>query len=380
METKIIRDLNEFEAIKDKWNAAQKSPSNIFFLRHEWLLNWWKCFGAGNGLFVVLIIEGDNIVAAAPMMILRKKYFGVLEVRKLQFIAHEVSDYLDFIIVKDHADNFALLIKQIESLSSLWDWAEFLYIPQTSAYFECWSNITSEFFSSSFEEKDVSILADIGQFENFAGYLKSLHKKVRSDVVRQFNNIKKLGELKLEVCNERGKIDGLLNVFFDLHKKKWKKEKHVSQFHDESLMNRYRLLSRDLDGSGMLEMSCLYCAGNIVAMHYGFVYADRYYWYTPTYNPQYRQYSPGKLLLASLIENAIKRGIKIFDLLRGNEQYKYFWTRKRELLFGTVFVNRRLPSVIKYLFSKGIKDMFLRTVAGQKLKSIKAKIRFLIKK
>ncbi|MFA5097264.1 MAG: GNAT family N-acetyltransferase [Candidatus Margulisiibacteriota bacterium] len=372
MEIKVIKSFDEFEALKDKWNLAlKKSSSNLFFLRHEWLLNWWKHYGRGHDLFVILVIHDGEIAAAAPMMILNKKLFRIIKVRKLQFIAHDVSDYMDFMIVSDHAANFNRLMAQIKSSSSLWDWAEFIYLKNDSSNLKYWRNIGADVNDMVFDKKDVSVIVNIGAHDSYDKYLRSLNKKVRHDVTRQMNNIEKTAKIKFDVYKNSNEILSLLPNFFSLHKKKWKDQKMASQFYDRALTERYTSLAKDLDDTGLLELSVLRLDNNIVAMHYGFTYEDRYYWYTPTYNPEYAKYSPGKLLLAKLIENAISRRFKIFDLLRGNEQYKYFWTKDQQDLYGVIMLNRNISSRIKVFMSKSLKEMLLKTIIGRTYSRIK---------
>ncbi|MGH8873752.1 MAG: GNAT family N-acetyltransferase, partial [Acidimicrobiia bacterium] len=54
-------------------------------------------------------------------------------------------------------------------------------------------------------------------------------------------------------------------------------------------------------------------------------YADPtgYYLYNSSYDPDLRDGSPGVVLLAALIEQAISDGLPRFDFLRGNEVYKF---------------------------------------------------------
>jgi CelD/BcsL family acetyltransferase involved in cellulose biosynthesis len=47
--------------------------------------------------------------------------------------------------------------------------------------------------------------------------------------------------------------------------------------------------------------------------------------YLSGFDPQWAAFSPGVLLIAHAIEEAIREGQQEFDFLRGNEPYKYLW-------------------------------------------------------
>jgi CelD/BcsL family acetyltransferase involved in cellulose biosynthesis len=49
------------------------------------------------------------------------------------------------------------------------------------------------------------------------------------------------------------------------------------------------------------------------------------------FDPKLKRMSPGAIIIAHAIQEAISRGLKEFDFLRGSESYKYRWgARDRE--------------------------------------------------
>ena len=61
-------------------------------------------------------------------------------------------------------------------------------------------------------------------------------------------------------------------------------------------------------------------------MQYSFAYEGIYYDYQKGFDPAWSRYSPGQLMLAHLIKEAIEDGAWKLDLLRGDEDYKTSWT------------------------------------------------------
>ncbi|HET9495073.1 MAG TPA: GNAT family N-acetyltransferase, partial [Chloroflexia bacterium] len=52
-------------------------------------------------------------------------------------------------------------------------------------------------------------------------------------------------------------------------------------------------------------------------------YNGRLYLYNSGYNPRFSSYSAGVALLAYRIHKAILQGLRYFDFLRGDEDYKF---------------------------------------------------------
>jgi CelD/BcsL family acetyltransferase involved in cellulose biosynthesis len=62
-----------------------------------------------------------------------------------------------------------------------------------------------------------------------------------------------------------------------------------------------------------------------IAWHLGFVEARDWYWWMPTYDPAQTPLSPGKVLLARLIETAVTSGVERLHLQAGAQPYKMSW-------------------------------------------------------
>ena len=72
--------------------------------------------------------------------------------------------------------------------------------------------------------------------------------------------------------------------------------------------------------SGVL--SVLYAGDRLAAVHFGLRSQEILHWWITTYNQEFRSYSPGALLLARVIEEAARLGIRRIDLGKGAEPYK----------------------------------------------------------
>jgi len=358
MEISIITEFDKFLALKEEWNRAlKKSRSNTFFLTYEWLANWWEFYGFGHKLFIIIIRERGEIIAAAPFMIKIQKFGPLVLYRRLQFIAHDVSDYMDLIITGKEQECFELIFECVKNNQNCWNWAEFIYLPATSPFLSYWRNQKDSKFRYFNEIIDISVFIDLDDCKDFDFYLRSLNKRVRNDINRQENNIRKIGELTMHVYTKSADITAVLSSFFELHKKRWADRGMPSQFGDDRLRMRYASLAKLLEKDSLIELDCLCLNSQVIALHYGFSYDNRFYWYTPTFNPDFQKYSPGKLLLARVIKSSLGKGVKVFDLLRGGERYKFFWTDKKIDLYKFVIIKPSYRSKIGYFLSVEIKRL-----------------------
>jgi hypothetical protein len=88
-----------------------------------------------------------------------------------------------------------------------------------------------------------------------------------------------------------------------------------------------------------------------------FVYKGNLYYYQNGWLPEYTDYSIGMFHLYEVIKYAIEKGYSTFDMLRGDEPYKYrLKGEELKTLTFIYFSQSFLGSLHRYLysFSKGI--------------------------
>ena len=65
---------------------------------------------------------------------------------------------------------------------------------------------------------------------------------------------------------------------------------------------------------------------------YGFRYGDKFYFYQSGFDPGYARQSVGLVALGLTIKAALEEGAMEYDLLHGDEEYKFLWAHQtREL-------------------------------------------------
>ena len=74
---------------------------------------------------------------------------------------------------------------------------------------------------------------------------------------------------------------------------------------------------------GWLDLRFLMVGREKAAGYFNFVYNNRIWVYNSARADKFDSLSPGIVLIGLLIEDAIDRGYSEFDLMRGDEDYKY---------------------------------------------------------
>ena len=82
---------------------------------------------------------------------------------------------------------------------------------------------------------------------------------------------------------------------------------------------------------GWLRLYVLWLNGRPAAS-YGFKYGPVFYFYQSGLDPEFEKQSVGLVTMGLAIRKAIEEGVEEYDLLHGDEPYKFLWSRQvREL-------------------------------------------------
>jgi len=77
--------------------------------------------------------------------------------------------------------------------------------------------------------------------------------------------------------------------------------------------------------SGWAQYDSVSIDGQSIAWHIGLKFRNRMYWWIPAHDRAWQAFSPGKVLLALLIERAIASGVDELHFLTGAHRYKVDW-------------------------------------------------------
>ncbi|MDD5617769.1 MAG: GNAT family N-acetyltransferase [Candidatus Omnitrophica bacterium] len=356
MHTVIIDRYEDLLKMKKDWNKLLNSSAhNIVFLTFEWLSSWWENYGEANELFVILVKDGDEVIAIAPLMIKLNNYSNIIKTRKIQFISHNVSDYMDFIVSRNPKECFEAIFAEIVIRKKRWDYAEFAFIASNSPFLEYWkTNIARlKTFMKFINNKEASVVIDMYKnINSWQEFKKTISKKRISNLERSSQSLSKMGEFSFNRIKEFPEINSQFSHFITLHKKRCEKTGVDNLINNQIKINYYTTLARKFSDNGWFDFSSIKLDDKYIAMAIGYVYNNAYYYYLPTFNQDYHKYSPGNLLIKYLLEDFYKEDkIKKFDLLRGKESYKYIWSNNEICLLRIKLYPYRIKSILIHLCS-----------------------------
>jgi len=364
----IIQDITELQA---NWNATIKlSNLDNVFVTYEWLTCWLKVYAPNKKQFIICIKENESVIALAPLIILSVKELG-LPFRRLQFIGYESCDYMDFIIHKEHPECLGLIFDCIQENKKKWDYCELHDISGGSKNLLHINKILGE-KKQLFKVFKDNICPYILLDSSVDAFLNNRTGKFRYQLRRAVTMLEKFGNLSYEKILDKNQALQELPLFLDML---LMRERIVNRItNSKNIDNRSEIFKQYIENENMwpnIDFSKLCIDNKAIAYHFGFKYNKKACWYAPTFDINYIEPAPGKLLVKYSIEYAITNNYKEFDFLRGGEMYKFDWTKEYRDNFCLFMSNNKLISKFLFYWLLIIKPAFRK--AKQSLKILKKK-------
>jgi CelD/BcsL family acetyltransferase involved in cellulose biosynthesis len=326
MEIERITREEDFYNLKVQWDDLLfKSGLDNIFLTWEWQYTWWGAFKRkGYRLFILLAKEGKSLLGIAPL------YQDIkLFIKCIRFIGDGIvcSDYLRFISLPEFREStfrgFLDFLGRHERDWGFWLAEGIIMEKREEDIFINWCRENNYIIG----QKKSIICPYIRLPSNQEQLMENLSSKFKREIRYETRRMEKIG--KLEWVDYSSKNDSTLlkenfNKFVEMNQRRWKGRgfKNEGPFSNKRFLEfNNKILQIFLD-KGWLSLPYLKVGDRLVAMHYNFIFQNKLFHYLPSFDLAWSKYSPGAVALFEAIRHEISRGTKIFDFLRGDENYK----------------------------------------------------------
>lgn len=298
-----------------------EDPAATVFQGPRFLACWTEVLGQRATARVHTVHEDGRLVGLIPEAHTREgSPTGPVEVRRF-LGGTDVTDYLGPISrPESRADVAAAYIEYLAGDRN-WDDAVLGGLAVDSGWGDAFERAASEHGMIVFERDVEGVCPRVDISGGYDGYLERLKGKQRHEMTRKARKLARdAGDLDV-VRVPAEKVGDELEAFLELARAS--QPEKAGFFAKPELRDWFRALVDEFAADGTLRLHQLHVGGMPGAMTLSLVHDGEWGVYNSSWDPALAGLAPGMVLIGELIRLAAEEGLAVFDLLRGDEPYKY---------------------------------------------------------
>ena len=329
IDIEVIRSEERWANLAEPWNKLlANSITDVPFLRHEFLYSWWQHRGGGEWgsddrlaeeLYILVGRESAGELVGALPLFLSKNHAGKPSLVLLGSL--EIADFLDVLVLPEHVGAFldAALAHLTGPDAPEWDTLELNNILEDSPSLVGLAS-AAEKHSLSCKQETLQPAPFIALPGDFDAYLETLDGRYRRELVRKMRNAQRYFiPVQVERVEQLDDLAPAMEDFFAM----MRQEPEKARFLTAPMEAQMQALVRSAAEQGWLDLRFLLVGRERAAGYLNFLYGNRVWVYNSSRSDKFSSLSPGIALIGLLIQEAIEEGYQDFDLMRGEEDYKY---------------------------------------------------------
>ena len=295
------------------------------FYTYEWAIAIQRAYGSSLSPLLFLAYEADSLIG---IVALATRANG-----EVVFLAADTGDYCDFLSRPEIRSSFIdMVLDELKKRNV--QKIVLTNLPADSPSAKAISEVSWK-HHFHFHRRTAYRCArvELGRGDQRIEVKKTVIGKKR--LRRNLREMEKIGKVVIQHDTSWEKVEPLLPAFMRTHVVRFLEAGKISSIVHSERRAFLAELSRELSNSGWVVVSRFLVDHNIAASHLGFRFGRSWFWYQPTLNRVFGDYSPGYCLLAKIVEQACDSpDIDVVDLGLGAEGYKdRFTTASRETLY-----------------------------------------------
>ena len=287
------------------------------FSSAEWARAWWTHWAGAAKPFAVTVRDAGRLVGLAPLVLTRRGPFRVLTE-----LGRPPSNYWDVLAEPPVRDVVgALAVREIMARADEWHALLLGGVRSGSA--------TERAVLSGglrLRRRAPTPYPGIELPGTFEEYLAALPRKRRKDLRRHMRRLED-GRLELRDVRDPKELEATIDRWQDIRVRWW--EHRGKRMDPEHASIRFRDFMRDLVvlmvPRGLAQVWELAHDGEVVGVEVNLLDRRAYYSWMGAYDPRVAHLGLGKLAIGESIRDSIAAGREHYDLMVGDEDYKYWY-------------------------------------------------------
>ncbi|WP_395740783.1 GNAT family N-acetyltransferase [Prosthecobacter sp.] len=324
----IIRDVAGFHALQPFWDVLvgqmhTRSP----FLRWDWMRLWWDECRQEARLAIAVLRDAEGVPhAIAPLMLARESDPARKHLVTLTWLAgfgEAHGERLDLIVPAGQEKELTpQLCRVFKMLRKECDNVRLNHLPEESPNTQLiLEALTAAYSRAGILNRQTCRFINLPRsWEEYEARHNSKWRNVLRRRRRAFTT-EHAGTATL--AGERVTLAEAMKELRVLHAMQW--PSGISSFTTDASWRFHQRLAEIWVPQQRAWMPVLEADGKVIAILYGFMERDEFFQYQTGWEQSLSKISPGKLVMRWAIDCSMQRGLRVYDMLPSDYEYKRQW-------------------------------------------------------
>ncbi len=349
LQVSVATDTAGFDALAEEWVQLESaSPDSGIFMSWDCQRLWWKHYGGQRRLQILIVRDEALLVGLLPLYIEQQRCLhflpGVRKLRQVGIGGDTAPDDMDAVLRAGYEQRAAnALVEWIarmlghagwpgERREAACDVLELSDLPAGSPLVAALlEGLPQAGLRVDFHAAGPIVSGKLPR--DHETYLQSLGKHRRRIIAQKRRRFESQAQARFGIVESAQELDSGFEDLARLHRMRWSGRTEHPAFSTPEFCNFHRQWMELLQAQGRLMLPALELDGRRIAMLYCMVYKNRLSFFQSGFDPACSHLSPGDVLISHAVELAIARGCEVFDMLKGDHDYKrrFFQDERRNL-------------------------------------------------
>ena len=338
----LVRDHDGLLALRTDWLRLEAAPADNgapFFQSFEWIAHVARVRLARDPSFRILVAvlrEGGRVRAIWPLALMRQG--GLSLVQNLDDPFGQFAGLL----AEPDVNQPDFIAATCRAVAPMADGLRIAHVPSVSSL-----KLGLVAAGGEVSETVDTVFVDMRGFESFEQYQKTQGAKTRKILRNMRNRLERERALRHDTGPEPEVVRVAVDLAFAERLAWTKRNGRLSPAFQAASFGE---MIRGLPASNVTVHGFVLRSGEAIAStHFGFAHGDKFYSYMTGLNPDFAEFSAGRLHLGSVLQACFDAGLKQVELMPPASRYKLEWRAN----------TRPLDTVVLPLTLKGRVLLFL---------------------
>lgn len=325
----------DIDAVRAEWEDLADDAGAAPFVRPDWLTIWWGAFGGGGrGRLRLAMLRAESGIQALVALVVH---------RGRMYSPGNAHTPWSGVIARDDGAADALLSAIFRGPAHRVTLAPIVWDSATAASARRVALETGRIVveRGSWQSPYVD-LAGVAAAAELVG------RRPRKELRRCARRLAEQGAVAYTVHKDPRGLDAVLDDAFQVEAAQWKGREGTAIVSRPDTEAFYRRLAHSAAAGGTLHLAALRVDAHIVAFELGVREGGRHFALKSGFHPDYRRFSPGHLLCERILDDAIAAGLRCYEMLGHNDEYKRRWANGSHRIVSLEFLSRSPRGLASY--------------------------------